>query len=680
MELDLPPNVNPVKTNQKPIISFSNFAKPKNNNSSSFLSPTSFLSPLNVSTKTKKRGVKNEKDGNKQNVVKKRKTSSVSQQPVLNKTDVKEAENLLKDIISENDLKELLAKCHFENDYVNSIKNIKYISGYERLIIFDMEATFKENHTLFIKKHKEVVDKIEELKNVNIKIDEALKSIPDIFKNAQLRSYCRNVELYKEHNIAVIEKLQKRYDLVAFEELYNKLANAKFSALRQEYSYIYGNILRNKLFEKKPKNAPKNKYKLDTTLNKKGRKKDLINYSSKEGRQLLKIQPKSLSTTNVFMTEEVVERKNSSTSSEDSTEEPEFNSNLVSSELAKKKQMHEKLDQFKVAILAYQYDQNFQGLINSNIQENKYCVKCDKNGQKIKMEYILNPPAYCCGICGFQIEHIDIRSQTVIDKHNLNTTVVKTGNTSHSNHNNYCTQIINSVQGGSTKLSITKRQWDKMYYQIAKRKVTKLSQVNETMMRNIIEHIYKVEKDESFAKLDKQVGAITNMIRGKQILKLSDEDLSELKMVMNKIENDISAYVADVAKGIVEDSDEDESLTIHMIIQLAFWALQYPEEIVLLFKPVGGIKNVNKYQRICDYIVKKNDWDSTNGKFNLVRYNNLQFGDFQDINSLLENNDKDEFISDTTTKSRNNSQKKDSSTTQKTNNLFSFFDVVEMDD
>ena len=201
---------------------------------------------------------------------------------------------------------------------------------------------------------------------------------------------------------------------------------------------------------------------------------------------------------------------------------------------------------------------------------------------------------------------------------------------------NYCNQILVKIQGAS-KLQLTEQQWAKIYFQLKKNGIKKLSQVNESIIENILYYLINVDKDKFFEKYVSQVWAIVSHIRQKQVLKFSDESLAELKLVIQRIEEDINKYQME---NVFKNSEE--GLTATIVAQLAFWVLNYPMELVIyLFKPTVSNNALDKFQKICDFLIKKNKWDDSLNKNNNIFKNNhsiwyvLMQGDKVSMNLLM---------------------------------------------
>jgi len=249
-----------------------------------------------------------------------------------------------------------------------------------------------------------------------------------------------------------------------------------------------------------------------------------------------------------------------------------------------------------------------------------YCQKCS---EKVVLEYVDKPPSLCCPNCGRRRPYLDIRSASVHDK------TESTHNPFTYSETGYFNQWLKRITGKST-VDISQEDLDQIYLELYNQKVFHVGDVTWEVVDRVVQNIAK-KKCKKFSEFYPYVYAITDIIRTKPLLTLTTDDIQELRNMFKKVFSDWQHYIS---KEVSYWIDRTNFLSNSIILQLCFCVLDYPTEIVSMFKPMKGDKNIAKYQEICNKLCKRNEWKS----FDIEYYNNFKYGRQKSLKEMIETN------------------------------------------
>src|SRR3972149_2231414 len=253
-----------------------------------------------------------------------------------------------------------------------------------------------------------------------------------------------------------------------------------------------------------------------------------------------------------------------------------------------------------------------------DIENYQFCNRCLGD---VQLEYVEKPPSLCCPKCGIKRDIIDIYLSSAYEKDN-NTHVPFT-----YTQKTYFNQWLKRITG-KCKANIDKDDLDAIYVTLYNKKIFNVMDITWNVIDEIVRYLSRT-KGKRFSKLYPLVYSITDIIRGKPLLVLSGEDIKELRNLFPKILNDWEKYVS---KEIDTWIDRTNFLSNPIILQLCFWILGYPIEIISMFKQMKGDENMNTYQIICTKLCDRNGWKP----FSIRYFADIKHGQQQSINELVE--------------------------------------------
>jgi hypothetical protein len=229
---------------------------------------------------------------------------------------------------------------------------------------------------------------------------------------------------------------------------------------------------------------------------------------------------------------------------------------------------------------------------NLYIKRIRYCPKCPNN---VQMEYLERPPSICCPKCSLCIDDLDITSPFVHEKEAPN-------HTPSSYHTKVHFKSTVSKILGKCKIFIPEEEEKDLMLvlrlQINNKGIKKVEDVTWSLVRCILSDLAK-KTHPKYKDFYPCVYQLTNALRGKPVLTLTDKEEEEIYKIYDEIDN--------MWPKLKEDLDLDRSNSMGTIIQLQliFYLLDYPSQINDMFNEMKGDDKEKEYDQIIKSICQK---------------------------------------------------------------------------
>ncbi len=277
----------------------------------------------------------------------------------------------------------------------------------------------------------------------------------------------------------------------------------------------------------------------------------------------------------------------------------------------------EKDDEEKVTILGTLLYE-----VHSDLWSAEFCPSCPYSPLYFNEQRAAN----ICSQCKLTIPRLDLRTNS------------QNENKDSSQNNLYAVSsyffqwVRRLMDNGKVNSADLKELVDDVYCELHRNKIFDVSMVTWCLVDEIFRNICKTQ-DANMAKYYNMVFSITQTIRGTPLLPLNIEDINEIRMVQRRIQNNWNTVLSK------QFPHRQNFLSNPVILQLCLFRLNYPKEILAMFKPLKCAQNIQQYDQICKAICDLNHWKK---RFDLISTINLKFGDQQTFDMFAEEQEEDQ--------------------------------------